>query len=399
MRQIGSDRYNAGVSLTIQCPACGAVLPDTAAYCTRCGRDFHAAPLSYARPEPPPARRWPLILAAGIGAALLALIGMAAALFTVRRAASAIPPVAYTRMTPAPVHLAPAGVNHPIFSARQAPQQLPGGVTFYPVVIGGDGPGLPMQVYLYLPAGQHARHSLPCVFVAPAGSRLFHGMNLGEGDMPEHLPYAQAGFAVCAYELSGSIPPSAGGALSTMAESARQFMAVDGGVANAKIAIDYVLSTVPEVNPAELFTAGHSSAAVVALDVAAADHRIHAVAAYAPAADVRKRLSRALPELDELNPGFVDFVGRISPLERASDFSCPIFLFHAEDDANVPLADNQAFADALRAAGKSVQFTRVPHGGHYQSMIDQGIPGGIAFFKSLSATLPLSQKSTGSPDL
>ena len=298
-------------------------------------------------------------------------------------------------MTPAPVHLAPSGANHPVFSARQEPQQLPGGVTFYPVVIGGDGPGLPLQVHLYLPAGQHVRHSLPCVFVAPAGSRLFHGMNLGEGDMPEHLPYVQAGFAVCAYELSGSIPPATAGALSAMAESARQFMAVNGGVANAKIAIDYVLSTVPEVNPAELFAAGHSSAAVVALDVAAADHRIHAVAAYAPAADVRKRLSRALPELDELNPGFADFVGRISPLERASDFSCPIFLFHADDDANVPFADNQAFADALLAAGKNAHFVRVPHGGHYQSMIDQGIPGGIAFFKSLCAIPPTPGNATG----
>ncbi|HEY2586293.1 MAG TPA: prolyl oligopeptidase family serine peptidase [Tepidisphaeraceae bacterium] len=84
-------------------------------------------------------------------------------------------------------------------------------------------------------------------------------------------------------------------------------------------------------------------------------------------------------------PGGGEFVARISPLGVVNDFACPIYLFHADDDQNVPTSDNQTFADALKAAGKRVQFARVPDGGHYDSMIDDGIPGGIEFFKSLGA--------------
>ena len=143
------------------------------------------------------------------------------------------------------------------------------------MILGGNGPGLPMRVRLYLPTGQHPPHSLPCVFIAPAGTRLLHGSALGEADSPEHLPYARAGFAVLAYELSGDLPNDSGGALTfnQLKSPVQQFMAADGGLANARAAVDFVLAKVPEVNPAQLYAAGHSSAATMALDAAAMDHR------------------------------------------------------------------------------------------------------------------------------
>jgi DNA-directed RNA polymerase subunit RPC12/RpoP len=376
---------------TMACPQCGRVMPDTATYCRGCGLDFKAGPLYAPPPEPErpkrPLQRWHVVVGA-IAAGVIVLAILAGLLIHgARRSAVA----RAMRMGLAARAGNATGVahppSHPLFTARQPPVHLAGGIDFYPVVIGGDGPGLPMQVYLYLPAGQREPHSLPCVFIAPAGSRLFHGMSLGEGDMPEHLPYVRAGFAVCAYELSGSLPGRPGSSLawSAVTGPVRDFMAADGGVANARIAVNYVLAQVPEVNPQHLYAAGHSSAATVALDVAASDHRIRGVAAYAPACNLEQRLAAFLPTLERHVPGSSAFIARISPMRHVSDFACPIYLFHADDDANVATSDNQAFVDALHAAGKHVQFVRVPSGGHYDSMIDDGIPGGIEFFKSLGA--------------
>ncbi|HEY2586292.1 MAG TPA: hypothetical protein VGI81_11065 [Tepidisphaeraceae bacterium] len=287
------------------CPQCGRVMPDTATYCRGCGLDFKAGPL-YApppEPEPPPGQvqTWHIVLlAAAIG--LLVVVFAATVMIRAAKHASVARAVGTAAVAKVQSRKAAALVQrppaHPLFTARQAPVHLPDGIDFYPIVIGGDGPGLPMQIYLYLPAGQRVTHSLPCVFIAPAGSRLFHGMQVGKNDMPEHLPYVRAGFAVCAYELSGSLPRTSQRSMpwSMVAGPVRQFVAADGGVANAQHAIDYVLNQVPEVNPQQLYAAGHSSAATVALDVAAGDHRIRGVAAYAPVCDVEQRLASILPE-------------------------------------------------------------------------------------------------------
>ena len=59
----------------------------------------------------------------------------------------------------------------------------------------------------------------------------------------------------------------------------------------------------------------------------------------------------------------------------------------------VPLNDNTAFADAMKAAGKRITFERVATGEHYDSMIEQGIPRGIEYMKGLgtSRCLPWPQ--------
>jgi hypothetical protein len=66
---------------------------------------------------------------------------------------------------------------------------------------GQSQPGHRGKFWLYLPKGQHPAGSLPCILIAGAGSNLITGMDLGDGDRREHLPYARAGFAVLAYEL------------------------------------------------------------------------------------------------------------------------------------------------------------------------------------------------------
>jgi dipeptidyl aminopeptidase/acylaminoacyl peptidase len=134
-----------------------------------------------------------------------------------------------------------------------------------------------------------------------------------------------------------------------------------------------------------MYTAGHSSAATMALNLVAADHRFKAVAAYAPACDVQARWGTDLATMNKIVPGAINLAARVSPMLHVNEMACPIFLFHADDDTNVRLNDNLAYVAALRAAGKTVQFQRVPTGGHYHSMIDQGIPDGIQFFESQGA--------------
>jgi dipeptidyl aminopeptidase/acylaminoacyl peptidase len=137
--------------------------------------------------------------------------------------------------------------------------------------------------------------------------------------------------------------------------------------------------------PDQLFAAGHSSAASMALNVVAADNRFRAVAAYAPATNVVARWGDGLATMNQLVPGSAELAARVSPIRHVAEISCPVFLFHADDDTNVAIQDIAVYVDALRAAGKTVTFQRVPTGGHYQSMIDQGIGGGIQFFESQGA--------------
>jgi acetyl esterase/lipase/DNA-directed RNA polymerase subunit RPC12/RpoP len=389
------------MSIRFTCNTCGkafSVTDDLAGQrgkCKGCGSAIvipggtaQPAPLYVAPapspPDPKPAMDQTLkrLLIGGIVAIVLFLVGIISLMMT----RSPSRPGVNASGTPGSV--APVAVaSVPVFPTRPPPRRASGGVDVYQMTITGTGPALPMQVRLYLPAGRHDPQSLPCVFIAPAGTRLLHGSALDDGDTPEHLPYARAGFAVLAYELSGDVPNSHNANLKVrdLANPVRKFMDADGGLDNARVAIQLVLTTVPEVDPKQLFTAGHSSAATMALNLAAADQRIVAVAAYAPACDVEARWSANLTALNRMDPGATDFAAQVSPIKHVNQIACPVLLFHADDDTNVLTSDNQAYADALQAAGKSVEFSRVETGGHYQSMIDHGIPAGIFFFRTHGA--------------
>ena len=279
---------------------------------------------------------------------------------------------------------APAGVPQVAFPDRTAPRMVSPDVEFYAARMDGAAPGLPMEVDLYLPAGQHEPKSLPCVLIAPAGTAM-HGAVIDESDRAEHYPYVRAGFAVLAYELSGALdnPQAQEHTYADLVGPTRAFMRADGGLVNGKIAIDYVLAKVPEVDPNQLFACGHSSAAVVALNLARGDSRIHACCAYAPRTDVEEWWND--PKLEQFISGFNAFAKEKSPLRHASEFDCPVYLFHADDDKTVPRDDNEAFEAAMKQAGKQITFQRVPKGDHYDSMIQQGIPGGIKFMEANGA--------------
>ena len=101
-----------------------------------------------------------------------------------------------------------------------------------------------------------------------------------------------------------------------------------------------------------------------------------------------EHLKETLPRLDAAVPGFAEAIRQASPSSQIDAFQCPVFLFHAADDANVTTASVVAFKDALTAKHKTVEYVSVPAGGHYDSMLKQGVPKAIAWVKALDQKPP-----------
>lgn len=226
--------------------------------------------------------------------------------------------------------------------------------------------GVPCRVRLYLPV-KMPRNKLPVVMIAPAGTRLFHGNSLGGGDQAEHLPYVRAGYAVVAYELDGDLRENATDAEVLLALT--KFRAAEAGIKNAKNALDFALTNEPALDANRIYAAGHSSAGTVALLLAEKEPRIKACLAYAPCCDVEARLKETVPVFTPVVPDYTTFLHASSPLTYVTSLRCPVFLFHADDDSNVPLSDNAAFVSRLKKTNANVTFVRVPTGNHYDSMI------------------------------
>jgi dipeptidyl aminopeptidase/acylaminoacyl peptidase len=234
------------------------------------------------------------------------------------------------------------------------------------------------KLWIYVPKAASGQ-KVGCVFVAPAGSPMVHGIDLSDGDRPEHLPYAQAGYAVVAYEVSGA-PSSESD--DELFKGAREFKEAEGGVADARAAIDYAIAHVPNIDKERLYTSGHSSAGTISLLVAAREPRVKGCIAFAAVPFVDRDVdARLLDALETKIPGFTDFIRSTSPSNNVARIKCPVFLFHAEDDATVSVSDALRFATDLRKVNKDATFVTVASGGHYDSMIIEGIPKAIEWLK------------------
>lgn len=257
------------------------------------------------------------------------------------------------------------------------PRQIEPGVAVHEATIDGH------QVRVYLPAGKPAAGSLPCVFIAPAGTDLTTGISLEDGDRVEHLPYARAGFAVVAYSLSG--PTTENSPQAEVVAGTKAFRDAQGGFNDAERALEFALARVPAINAKRLYTAGHSSAATVSLLVAENEPRVAACVAYAPCSDVRHRLAGngLLGQAEGEAPGFGAFIDQTSPIDGASRLHCPLFLFHAKDDPNVPIAESARFVEEVKKTNPNVTFYQAEHGGHHDGMIREGIPKAIEWLKAL----------------
>jgi dienelactone hydrolase len=272
----------------------------------------------------------------------------------------------------------------PVFPDRGDPTEVAPRVLKYQVSLGESGgyydvAGIGGKLLVYLPAGDHKPKSLPCILLTGAGSNLLSGMSLGDGDSPEQVPYAQAGYAVVAYELDG--PSENDGDPQEMRRSYEAFKASRAGLVNARNALQYALDKLPEVDPRQIYAAGHSSAATHALLFAEHEPQLAGVIAYAPAINIPERFGPLLRAFAFQMPGVVDFATQSSPHTHRERLKCATFLFHAEDDSNCPIAQTRRFADELKQQGTDVIFVTVATGDHYQSMINEGIPAAIKWLR------------------
>jgi dienelactone hydrolase len=282
----------------------------------------------------------------------------------------------------------------PPLPPRRIGREVEPGVLYQEVVIGpgharpGVPPGHGMTMWLYLPTGQHAPGSLPCVLIAPAGSIVITGNELSEsgaGDHPEHLPWARAGFAVLAYGLDGALPDAAQGDVATIRQASAAFHAARAGLTNAEVALAWLAARVPEVDPNRVYAAGHSSAGATALLLAEHDPRINACVAFGPRSDVEGNFNFAQKIM--LRGGGIswldEFFTAYNPKNHAAELRGPVFLFHARDDTVVPVSETEAFAAELQRLGKRVNLVTVPTGGHYEGMIAEGVPRAIEWLRGV----------------
>lgn len=268
-------------------------------------------------------------------------------------------------------------------SKSAAMVELEPGVYFYETSYCDSSGGVPTRLWVYLPKNRTG--DIPCVVIAPAGTRLFHGSDHGDGERPEHLPYVRKGMAVIAYNIDGPLGDDESDAQVTAAAS--KFRNADGGILNAQSAISYA-SRLKGIDASRIIVAGHSSAGTLALQVAEHNPKVKACIAYAPATDVVKRVGLIALGFESKMPGFSGFIGDISPITHTADLKCPTFIFHADDDENVTAGSLKPFITKLKKTNNSVTYMQVLSGGHYDSMVTQGIPAAIEWLGRLNLVAP-----------
>lgn len=232
-------------------------------------------------------------------------------------------------------------------------------------------------LWLYVPRGRTAE---ALVVVPPSGGTLLTAPELAPSDRPEHLPYVAAGFAVVSFRPSGAITGEQ--PRKEIEKAVADFARARAGVVDAQRAIGVALEEIPELKGKPVFAAGHSSAANLVLALGAEEPRIRAVVAYAPVADVEAFLAGGfLERIAAQVPGALERARELAPLRLVERLDTPVLLFHAEDDDVAPVEGTRTLARRLEARQRAPRLVIVPSGGHYDSMISEGVRTGIAWLK------------------
>lgn len=244
---------------------------------------------------------------------------------------------------------------------------------------------------VYLPAGSHKSKSLGCVLVAPAGTNLLMGNSLdGDDYHDETLPYAEAGFVTIQYSLDGSVADLESASNAQMAAAYKRFRSAEAGMLNVRTVIEFVKARLPEVDPAKIFTAGHSSAGTVSLLAGQNFPELAGCIAYAPCSDPEAFHAefRNVPGINSVFPGLHEFDRQYSPTRHTQKLKCPLFVFQARDDSVVVAKETRRFVDLMKQHNQQVKYIEVATGGHYRSMIDEGIPRGVQWLTQFNQSRP-----------
>jgi len=327
----------------------------------------------------------------GLGAATV--IVLLAALFLIRNNPKDQGPAPAVPRLPSPKLVAIPPEEPSVFPGRGQGREIVPGVTFHSVRVGSSSTqpgatlGQGMTLWLYLPEGKHEPGTLPCVLIAPAGTILLTGIGLADGDRPEHIPFARAGFAVLAYELDGPISDEEMTRPSSLKRACESFLAARCGLTNAKVALDWLNRQVPEVDKSRIFTAGHSSAGTMALLLVENEPRIRACAAFNAPADTGKNFDEGIKgQFRTIVPQLDEFFTTYNPIRHAEQIKVPLFLFNSLEDTVVSADSTRSFAETLKGLKKQVVVEIVPTGDHHASMIEEGIPLAIKWFMQFKSS-------------
>ncbi|WP_158265457.1 alpha/beta hydrolase family protein [Blastopirellula marina] len=228
---------------------------------------------------------------------------------------------------------------------------------------------------------------LPCVFIAPANTRMVHGSDLKKGSENEHIPWAQAGFAVVAYELSGD-PGSDDASNGQLQLAAEEFRAAKSGLLNAQIAMAYAKEKLSFVDSRRFYTVGYDSAGTMALYVAEMDPQVKASVALMPAVDVRAWLGvQGMTKIQRNNivPDAGAYVSKISPATHIARLSQPTFLLYMGNDDKSNWGPAEQFAKQMQDLGKDITVVKIPTGKRYETMIEEAIPLAIQWLKMVDS--------------
>jgi hypothetical protein len=220
---------------------------------------------------------------------------------------------------------------------------------------------------VYLPT-QPAKSKLPCIFIAPSGTTPLYGQLLKPMNRGEYMGYVKAGYAVIMYDVDGAIQD-----MSKVNEAPllmhpdkivtarlKAFKAADGGVLNAKLAIDYAIARIPQIDPNAIYTAGYGSGGTIALMTAVADKRVKGAIAFTPVTDIPKKFPNLIDNISKIVPGFPESIERFSPYQNAAKMTKPLFVFQDDTSTVNALEDTNSFIELVGKSNSSVTFFHAP---------------------------------------
>jgi dipeptidyl aminopeptidase/acylaminoacyl peptidase len=225
---------------------------------------------------------------------------------------------------------------------------------------------LKLKAWLLVPPGSDTQKT-PAVLRIPAGGSLFTPAILGLGTVPEIEPYFTAGYVTLVMSFRDTL--ANGG----------KFSESKGGLEDVLAALEY-LRKLPEVDPKNIYVAGHSSAASLALRVAQVSDVPRAVAAFSPVTDWTEFFKERMENLSEESRKYLEDA---SAVNHVGQTKCPVLLTHGTKDTIAPISHSEVMAGKLKELEKPCEFVRIPEGDHYFSMLKVGIPLSLAFFSEM----------------
>jgi dienelactone hydrolase len=222
------------------------------------------------------------------------------------------------------------------------------------------------RLVVFLPT-KSAKPKLPCVFVAPSATAPLYGQTIDDETLVYHhyINYAKAGYAVIGYDIDGYIDQIDRINETTLVtqpdklviSSLKAYKASDAGVLNAKLAIDYAVARLPQIDPDAMYTVGAGAGGTTSLMVAATDSRIKAAIAYSPTIDVPKQYSSLVETISKAVPGYKDFIDRSSPHRNIEKMNKPIFIFHDDRLKETSLEDTTNFVALVKKNNSLISLT------------------------------------------